>query len=213
MIVTAQYVQNTSPVRYVQVNNVVPGKEYLIGYNDGSNLYLIMNYNPDPLTSPNGTSNYKYTYSSTHYAYGIKAVVDENGYVTDIDRSIYPNACIEYAQWKFITTSAGYRIRSMREATMYLTAHVNKKYAHLYVLNGYNNATDWNWNSSNAMTYTLKGGALKYMSFVPTVNGYHNFFKAGTNIGSIVLYRRVENVSSYVVTNEVNATSVCINVN
>ena len=214
MIVTAQYAENCVADRYMPVNNIVAGKEYLIGYKYGNSVYLVMNYNPDPLTSPRETSSYRYSDGTTYHAYGVKAVTDENGNIIDVSREIYPNARLEHAKWKFITSSVGYRIRSIREATMYLTAHVNRKYAHLYVINGYNNSIDWNWNSGNStMTYTLKGGDLKYMSFVPIVNDYINFFKAGTNFGTVLLYRKVEQIRSYAISNTMNIVENYISVN
>ena len=213
MIITAQYVENVAGDKFMPVNDVVVGKEYLIGYKYGNSVYLVMNYNPDPLASANGTNSYRYFYNSTYYAYGVKAVTDENGNIIDVDKSIYPNACLEYTKWKFITTSLGYRIRSIREATMYLTAHVNKKNAHLYVVNGYYNSIDWNWNSGNStMTYTLKDGALKYMSFVPIVSDYINFFKAGTNFGTVLLYRKVEQIRSYATSNSMNIITGYLNI-
>ncbi|MBR3460371.1 MAG: hypothetical protein IKH21_06225, partial [Clostridia bacterium] len=191
--------------RYVPVTSIVTGKDYLLGYNDGSNVYLIMNYNADPLTSVYETSSYRYIYSSTYYAYGVKAVLDSSGNVIDADRSIYPNACVENMKWNFITTSKGYKIRSAKEPSMYLRAHANSKYAHLFISSGYYNATDWNWNyGQRLMSYKLSGGVTKYISYVPTVNGHQNFFKAGTAVGTVVLYRRVEQIDSTAVMDETN---------
>ncbi|MBR3460370.1 MAG: InlB B-repeat-containing protein [Clostridia bacterium] len=213
-VVTAQYTQNAATDKYMPAVSIVEGKDYVLGYNDGKNVYLIMNYNADPLTSVYETSSYRYIYSSTYYAYGVKAVLDSSGNVIDVDRSIYSNACVENMKWNFITTSKGYKIRSAKEPSMYLRAHANSKYAHLFVSSGYYNATDWNWNySQRLMSYKLSGGVTKYISYVPTVNGYQNFFKAGTAVGTVVLYRRVEQISSYVVSNDMSNAGLCMNVN
>ena len=63
------------------------------------------------------------------------------------------------------------------------------------------------------MSYKLSGGVTKYISYVPTVNGYRNFFMAGKNVGTVVLYRRVEQISSYVVSNGISNVGMCMNVN
>lgn len=178
-------------VRYVPATEIEPGEVYLIGYVNGNEAYLIMNYNADPLTSDYETNNYRYIYSSTYYAYGVKAVLDSSGNVIDVDRSIYPDASIEDTEWNFIATSNGYKIRSAKEPSRYLRAHANSSYAHLYVDSSYYNASDWNY-SQRLMSYKLSGGVTKYISYVPTVNGYRNFFKAGTTVGNVVLFRRVE---------------------
>ena len=204
-VITAQYTQNAAADKYMPAVSIVEGKDYVLGYNDGKNVYLIMNYNADPLTSDYETNNYRYIYSNNYYAYGVKAVLDESGNVVDVDRSIYPNACVENMEWNFIKTSKGYKIRSAKDATMYLRAHANAKYTHLFISSGYYNATDWNWNySQRLMSYKLSGGVTKYISYVPTVNGYRNFFMAGTSIGTIVLYRRVEQINSMAVMDETN---------
>lgn len=192
-------------IKYVPATEIEPGEVYLIGYANGNEAYLIMNYNADPLTSDYETNNYRYIYSRTYYAYGVKAVLDESGNVIDVDRSIYPNACIENIEWNFMTTSNGYKIRSAKDAAMYLRAHANAKYTHLFISSRYYNATDWNWNySQRLMSYKLSNGSTKYISYVPTVNGYRNFFKAGKNVGTVVLYRRVEQISSTAVMDETN---------
>ena len=54
------------------------------------------------------------------------------------------------------------------------------------------------------MSYKISNRAVKYISYVPTVNGYQNFFKASTAAGTIVLYRRLEQVGSYAVSNSMN---------
>ncbi|MBR5718773.1 MAG: S8 family serine peptidase [Clostridia bacterium] len=204
-VITAQYTQNAAADKYMPAVSIVEGKDYVLGYSDGKNVYLIMNYNADPLTSAYETNNYRYIYSNNYYAYGVKAVLDESGNVVDVDRSIYPNACVENMEWNFIKTSKGYKIRSAKDATMYLRAHANAKYTHLFISSGYYNATDWNWNySQRLMSYKLSGGVTKYISYVPTVNGYRNFFMAGTSIGTIVLYRRVEQINSMAVMDETN---------
>ncbi|MBR3460692.1 MAG: InlB B-repeat-containing protein, partial [Clostridia bacterium] len=202
-VVTAQYVEIVATERYVPVTSIVTGKDYLLGYNDGSNVYLIMNYNADPLETIYEISPYRYFYSNNHYAYGIKAVLDSSGRIIDVDRSIYPDANIEDTEWNFIATSSGYKIRSSSNASMYLKAHANPSYAHLYVSSGYYNATDWNY-SQRLMSYKISNRAVKYISYVPTVNGYQNFFKASTAAGTIVLYRRLEQVGSYAVSNSMN---------
>ena len=202
-VVTAQYVEIVATERYVPVTSIVTGKDYLLGYNDGSNVYLIMNYNADPLETIYEISPYRYFYSNNHYAYGIKAVLDSSGRIIDVDRSIYPDANIEDTEWNFIATSSGYKIRSSSNASMYLKAHANLSYAHLYVSSGYYNATDWNY-SQRLMSYKISNRAVKYISYVPTVNGYQNFFKASTAVGTIVLYRRLEQVGSYAVSNSMN---------
>ncbi|MBR5718140.1 MAG: InlB B-repeat-containing protein, partial [Clostridia bacterium] len=213
-VVTAQYTQNAAADKYMPAVSIVEGKDYVLGYNDGKNVYLIMNYNADPLTSDYETNNYRYIYSNNYYAYGVKAVLDESGNVVDVDRSIYPNACVENMKWNFIKTSKGYKIRSAKDAAMYLRAHANAKYTHLFISSGYYNATDWNWNySQRLMSYKLSNGSIKYISYVPTVNGYRNFFKAGKNVGTVVLYRRVEQISSYVVSNDMSNAGLCMNVN
>ncbi|MBR5714555.1 MAG: hypothetical protein IKX58_07210 [Clostridia bacterium] len=175
---------------YAITNKIDTGDTYLIGYSDGVNVYLIMNYNADPLTSAYETSSYRYIYSSTYYAYGVKAVLDSSGNVIDVDRSIYPDANIEDTEWNFITTSKGYKIRSAKEPSMYLRAHANASYEHLYVDSAYYNASDWNY-SQRLMSYKLSSGSSKYISYVPTVNGYRNFFKAGTTALAVVLYKKI----------------------
>lgn len=177
-------------VRYVPATEIEAGETYLIGYTTGTDAYLIMNYNADPLTSAYETSSYRYIYSSTYYAYGVKAVLDSSGNVIDVDRSIYPDANIEDTEWNFIATSKGYKIRSAKEPSRYLRAHANSSYAHLYVDSSYYNAADWNY-SQRRMSYKLSNGSTKYISYVPTVNGYQNFFKAWTTVGTVVLYKKM----------------------
>ena len=180
---------------FVPTDTVETGVEYLIGYTDGTNVYLTMNYNPNPLSSGSywGTSsNYYYSYNSNYYCYGIKAVTDENGNVTGVDKSTYADAALINSEWIFTESGGYYLIESAYQSGYYLRVYSSTSYSDLYAASGTSYATNWQWDSANErLSYYVSSSVVKYVNYVATLGNYANFFHAPTSAASVQLYKHV----------------------
>ncbi|MBO4562112.1 MAG: MucBP domain-containing protein [Clostridia bacterium] len=173
---------------YQPVNTVETDIEYLIGYNNGGSVYLLMNYNPNPISG----NNYYYSYNSNYYGYGIKAVLDSDGNVIGVDNSTYAAATTDHVEWKFISNGDYYLIQSGYQSGYYLRVWSNSSYSDLYPASGTSYATNWQWNSSNKrLSYYVSSSLTKYASFLAAAGNYSNFFKADTATASVQLYKKV----------------------
>jgi uncharacterized repeat protein (TIGR02543 family) len=161
---------------WVPTNTIETGKDYLIGYVNGSDTYLLMNYNPNPITS-----GYNQYYSSTHYySYAVKAIKSGNN-VTGVNTSTYSGAAIEHVTWRFITSGSGYTIQSQYNTSYFLRAAEASGY---YDLIATDNSSVWTWDSTNKRFSATPSSTTKYMTFAPTVGSYSNFFYAPSSVNS-----------------------------
>ncbi len=181
--------------------DVVTGEEYLIGFKSGNDVYLLMNYNPDPISS----NNYYYSYNSNYYGYGIKAVTDAEGNVTGLDNSTYSSAQLINAEWYFEVNGSYYMIQSAYQSDYYLRVYSGSNYSDLYAGAGTSYATNWQWNAGTSrLSYYVSSSLTKYVSFEPTVGNYTGFFHAPTTASSVQLYKHTQGTviveDSYTVT-------------
>ena len=171
-------------VYYEPVNTVETGIEYLIGYKttDGK-VYLLMNYNPNPVSN-----NYYVSVSSNFYGYGIEATLDGDN-VVGVSNSAYADANIKNAEWFFVDLGSTYNIQSAYNSSYYLYAYSTTSYVDCYPRTiSSTTMTEWKWNNSQ-----LTSSAGKYVTFVPTAGSYSNLFGApasATEYSTIQLYAK-----------------------
>ena len=170
-------------VYYEPVSTVETGVEYLIGYKttDGK-VYLLMNYNPNPVSN-----NYYVSVSSNFYGYGIEATLDGDN-VVGVSNSAYADANIKNVEWFFVDQGSTYYIQSAYNSSYYLHAYSTTSYVDCYPRTVSTTVTEWEWNNSQ-----LTSSAGKYVTFVPTVGSYSNLFSApasATEYSTIQLYAK-----------------------
>ncbi len=164
---------------WVPVDTITPGDEYLIGFNVNGSVYLIMNYNPNPITSSN---NYYYSKSSVYYGYTAKATMNGNnivgvtGWTDDID----------HCTWKF-SSAAGGKIQSAYNSSYYLSCYSSKNYADLHPSTS-TSWSNWVWNASAHTLTHAYSSSTKYATFMPTIGNYSNFCYAPTSLNSTYGY-------------------------
>ena len=168
---------------------------YLIGYDTGDGVYLMMNYNPN---CDNTHYPRYYNYQNTYYAYGVKAVADGEGNITGVENAVYPDAAIAHTEWVFEKYDNNYyKIRSGFEGDYYLSVYAaGSSYYDLYAhTSGSNNK--WKWNSSTGrLYYEATSSMTKYAAFVPSVGEREALFGAYTSDSvqaAIKLYKKVTN--------------------
>ena len=177
---------------YEQVNEVQTGVPYLIGYDTGSAVYVMMSYNPNPDNSyyPN-----YYNYQSTYYSYGAKAVLDNEGRVLNVENNVYPDVALIHAEWTFEAAESGYyKIRSCYDSSKTLVVYAaGSSYYDLYA-NGTGNNNKWKWDAANGrLKYEVSSSTIKYATFVPSVGARENVFGAyvtDSSYAAIKLYRK-----------------------
>ncbi len=181
--------------RYEPANEVELGMPYLIGYDTGDGVYLMMNYNPN---CDNTYYPRYYNYQNTYYAYGVKAVADGEGNITGVENAVYPDAAIAHTEWVFEKYDNNYyKIRSGFEGDYYLSVYAaGSSYYDLYAhTSGSNNK--WKWNSSTGrLYYEATSSMTKYATFVPSVGEREALFGAYTSDSAqaaIKLYKKVTN--------------------
>lgn len=179
--------------RYEPTLTIEPGEPYMIGYDTGSAVYVMMNYNA------NADNSYKpryYDYNNSYYSYGIKAVTDADGNITGIMTDVYPDAQPVFAEWVFEQySSAYYKIRSGYEGGYYLCVYaVSSGYVDLYA-NPTGSNTNWQWNANTGrLSYYASSSLTKYVTYKTAVGDRQNLFcaeKDPTAEASIKLYKKV----------------------
>ena len=169
---------------YTPVTSITTGVEYLIGYSDGTNVYLLMNYCPD-------TSNhYYYNSSSNYYGYAVRAVMSGNN-VVGVDTTTMSSATLAHVGWKFVANGSYYKIQSTYNTSYYLRVYSSKNYADCYPASGTSYATKWQF-TNNMLKYTVSSSVVKYMKFYAGSADDYGFFGAPTSGGStILLFKKV----------------------
>ncbi len=169
---------------YVPTTTITTGEEYLIGYTDGTNTYVLMNYNPD-------TSNhYYYNSSSNYYGYAIRAVMSGNN-VVGLDTATYTNATLDNVEWKFVANGSYYKIQSAYNSSYYLRVYSSKNYSDMYPSNSTSYATKWSY-SNNKLSYYVSSSVTKYAKFYSGSTSDVGYFGAPTSGGSnIILFKKV----------------------
>ena len=174
---------------YMPTTTIETGVDYLIGYTDGTNTYLLMNYNPNKISNY-----YYYSSSSNYYGYGIKAQMSGTN-VVGVDTSTYGSATLTNVTWQFIANGSYYKIRSGYNTSYYLRVYSSSSYADLYAGSGTSYATNWSWNASTQrLSYYVSSSVTKYATYIPTAGSYSNFFGAptsATTYSTITLYKKV----------------------
>ena len=167
-------------------STIVTGEEYLIGYKNGNTVYLLMNYNPNPVSS----NNYYYSSSSNYYGYAVRAVMDGNN-VVGVDTTTMTNATLDHVEWKFVSNGSYYKIQSGYNSSYYLRVYKSSSYADCYPASGTSYATNWKF-SNNMLSYYVSSSVTKYMTFYAGAADDYGFFGAPTSGGSnIVLFQKV----------------------
>lgn len=169
-------------VYYEPVSTVETGVEYLIGYKttDGE-VYLLMNYNPNPVSN-----NYYVSVDDNYYGYGIQAILDGDN-VVGVSNSAYADANIENVEWFFDDQGSTYYIQSAYNSSYYLRVYSTANYDDCYPGA---TKTEWEW-TDNSRLYTSTVG--KYVTFMPATDSYPNLFSApesATAYSTIQLYAK-----------------------
>ena len=186
----AVYTEELSPeseIWYV-TSRVVPGEEYLIGYDDGNgNVYLLMNYNPDQLQSlasgseTNTNENYYYaTAENSWFAYGVPAILDDDGHVIGLDNT-YPNATLRNTIWIFEKNGENFlKIRSGYESDHYLRiSHYADRYDDAIPSDEHlEYSTNWQWDlDQHHLSYKYLN-LSRVLTYKEAVDGHSHFFYA-----------------------------------
>ncbi len=183
--------------KYVPVTSIETGVEYMIGAASGSDVYVVMSYNPNYQSAVGVNANYV-SLSSTYYSYGIKAVLDADGAITGLDTSVYADAVPKHAEWLFYTEGDYYVIRSAYNRNYHLRVSAWDNSYDLYPQDGTSYATGWIWDgSSSQLKYEYSKGT-RYITYVPSVTGYAgtftNLFNAPKAAASVQLYKKTSGV-------------------
>ncbi|MBR3381833.1 MAG: Ig-like domain-containing protein [Clostridia bacterium] len=196
-----------SYTKYVPVNTIETGREYMIGQQYGDDVYVLMNYNPNPPENGYyGLNNYYVNTQLTEYSYGIRAVLNDEGEITGLDTSAYPDAAVRNAEWLFYDADEGYYyIRSAYNRSYHLRVANYDAYSGLYPQDGQSYAYKWVWDETGSgLYYAFKTNVKKYVTFIPSVNGFTNLFCAPNSPNSIRLYKKetgvIMNGDSFTVT-------------
>lgn len=178
--------------RYEPTAEIRTGEPYMIGFDTGSGVYVMMNYNPNCDNSyyPN-----YYNYQNSYYSYGIKAVTDGEGNITGIETDVYPDALIEQVQWTFQAADSGYyKIFSCFEPSNSLVVYAaGSSYYDLYA-HGTGNNNKWKYTSAGRLTYEATSSLTKYVTYVPQIGSRESVFGAypsDSAQAAVTLYRRV----------------------
>ena len=123
---------------WVETTTITAGEEYLIGFTNGSDVYLAVSY----YTGGSSNSCYYENISSSYYGYVAKASFDGNGYVTGV--SGYATD-LQYCTWKFSSNTGG-TIQATYN-NYYLNTWSSTSYADLYPASSSNNGTGWTYSS------------------------------------------------------------------
>ena len=173
---------------YTPVTSISTSDTYLIGYNDGSNTYLLMNYCPD-------TSNhYYYSSNNNYYGYAVRAVKSGNN-VIGVDTTTMSSATLSHVEWKFVANSSYYKIQSAYNSSYYLRVYSSSSYADCYPASGTSYATNWKY-ASNKLSYYVSSSLTKYVTFVSGSADDYGFFGATTSGVNITLYKKVSGSST-----------------
>ena len=186
---TATPVPTTAPSNayYTPVSSIEAGAEYLIGYNDGSNVYLLMNSNPNYISN-----RYYYSYNYNYCAYGIKAVKSGSN-IVGVDTSTYSSATLDNVTWKFVANGSYYKIQSGSNSSYYLRVYSSANYSDMYPASGTSYATNWAYGNGR-LYYYVSSSVTKYATYMPTAGNYSNFFcgnSSASSYSNITLYKKV----------------------
>ena len=185
--VTVTYYRDGGSWKWVPTDSIVVGEEYLIGFEVGGNVYLILSKNTN---NPVGSSNYYYM-PTTYSGYTVLATRDEHGNVTGC--SGWTNA-LDYCQWSFSGASGG-TITSVMETGYKLGVYADA--ADLHATSSTSAVTNgWVWNASdNTLSIPVSSTVTKYASYKATETysstTYNNFCTAATSTSQntkVVLY-------------------------
>ena len=184
--------------RYEPTLTIEPGESYMIGYDTGAAVYVMMNYNP------NADNSYKpryYDYGNSYYSYGIEAVTDADGNITGIKNDVYPDAQPVHAEWVFEQySSTYYKIRSGYEASYYLVIYaVASNYCDLYA-NTTGPSTNWQWNANTGrLSYYASSSLTKYVTYTPSAGDRQHLFCAQKDDSAYAAVRLYKKTSGTVI--------------
>jgi hypothetical protein len=139
---------------WVETTTITPNEEYLIGFSDGNNVYLAVNY------AVNQTNHYYENSNSSYYGYTAMASFDGNGYVTGVSGHATD---LQYCTWKFSSASGG-TITSGYESNKYLRTWTSTSYADCYV-----DGTSQTWTYSSGTLYRTISSTNRYAQYT-TIN-------------------------------------------
>ena len=168
---------------YAPATSITTGVEYLIGYTDGTNTYLLMNYNPDQ------SNHYYLNSSSNYYGYGIRAVMSGSN-VVGVDNTTFTTATLDNTTWKFVANGSYYKIQSAYNSSYYLRVYSSSSYADCYPASGTSYATNWKY-ASNKLSYYVSSSLTKYVTYYAGSADDYAFFGATTSGNNIVLFKKV----------------------
>ena len=186
MSVLAKGETQTRVIRYEETDTIETGVDYLIGYQNGSDVYLVMN--------SYGNSTYL-NYNSNYFLYGIKAVLDTEGRITAVDpETTYSNVSLDNVKVRFATEHSSvtipdgkYAIQSQKTTTNYLkgssysaNSYIDTQFTSLSSTYG---VMFWSWDSTEhqlTVSSTRDGEAspfTRYLQYYGGINtSYPNLF-------------------------------------
>ncbi len=168
---------------YAPATSITTGVEYLIGYTDGTNTWLLMNYNPDQ------SNHYYLNSNSSYYGYAVRAVKSGNN-VVGVDNTTFTTATLNNVTWKFVANGSYYKIQSGYNSSYYLRVYSSTRYADCYPASGTSYATKWQF-TNNMLKYTVSSSTIKYATFYSGAADDYGFFGATTSGSNIVLFKKV----------------------
>ncbi len=179
--VTATFTASSGPAvttieRWVPVNNVENGEDYLIGFVYDGNTYLGLNY------SPNTTNHYYYSYKfatngiqsskNTFLGYTGTPIFDGVN-ITGVEGN---TTNLEHAIWTFNATNGGYYVVSKNNSNRYLYAKKggsSSSYSNSLYWDQYPNTTAnvWTWDATNHHLYNTTNSV--YAGVFPLSNSVY----------------------------------------
>ncbi len=166
----------TTIERWVPVNNVEDGEDYLIGFVYDGNTYLGLNY------SPNTTNHYYYSYKfatngiqsskNTFLGYTGTPIFDGVN-ITGVEGN---TTNLEHAIWTFNATNGGYYVVSKNNSNRYLYAKKggsSSSYSNSLYWDQYPNTTAnvWTWDATNHHLYNTTNSV--YAGVFPLSNSVY----------------------------------------
>lgn len=146
-----------APVTTIE-DSASTGATYLIGYQSGDKVYLVMTKNTD------ASNNYYQSISGDYFMYGVEAEMD-GGNVIGVKTDVYANAALENTEVKFLSGTNGWQIQSALESNRSLHSSSSTNYPDCYFnTTSYANYTKWQL-SGNHLYYNHSDSNHKYLRF------------------------------------------------
>ena len=192
----ATYVANFVPTSgghisgtvWAETPTITPNQNYLIGFENGGNVYLAVNY------AVNESNHYYLDNNSTYYGYTAPAVLEGN-HVTGVDGT-YAND-LQYCTWKFGSSTGG-TIQSGYQSNYYLRTYTQTSYGDLYP----STTTNQTWTYESNQLYRTVNNTKRYAGYY-ALNGNPHMLVDNNASSTVKLYTQVA-IDKYAITATAN---------